>query len=134
VNGIVDPETRIPIWSNDTKCPSPNDNESPLIIPPVPNKPITKASIFKMLWTTAMEYLHEAKKIVIAGYSCPQTDSLARSMFTQFRNMEVTDIFVVDPSSDAVSKYHSLFSGRVKKNVKWHYFNGFHEYIENGLS
>ena len=100
VNGTVDPDTRIPLWSNDTKCPSPDDDESLLIIPPVPNKPITKASIFRMLWTTALEYLHEAKRIVIVGYSCPQTDALARSMFTQFHNRKVSDIFVVDPSSD----------------------------------
>ena len=133
VNGTVNETDRIPIWTVDSKCPSPTDNESLLIIPPVPNKPITRASIFRMLWTTAMEYLHEAKRIVIVGYSCPQTDALARSVFTQFRNMNATDIFVTDPSSDALAKYHSLFSGRVKKTVKWHYYSGFHEYIVNEI-
>ena len=83
IKASVDPEERIPIWSNDatdTKCPSPTDDESPLIIPPIPNKPITRASIFKMLWTTSLEYLTEAKRIIIVGYSCPETDVLAQSM------------------------------------------------------
>lgn len=134
VTGIVDEADRIPICTVDSKCSSPSEDESLLIIPPVPNKPITRASIFRVLWTTAMEYLHEAKRIVIVGYSCPKTDALARSVFTQFRNMNVTDIFIADPSSDALSKYHGLFAGRVKKSVRWVYYGGFHEYIENEIS
>lgn len=131
VAGSVNEQDRIPIWSVDTRCPSPSDDESLLIIPPVPNKPITRASIFRMLWTKAMEYLHEARRIVIVGYSCPQTDALARSVFTQFRNMNVKDIYIVDPSSDALFKYHSLFRSRVRNNVNWHYCEGFHQYIKN---
>jgi hypothetical protein len=133
-NGSVDPALRIPIWSNDTKCPSPDDDESPLIIPPVPNKPITKASIFRMLWTSALEYLHEAKRIVIVGYSCPATDVLAQSMFTQFRNMDVEEIVIVDPASDSLSRYHQLMTGRVRKTIGWQYFGGFREYIEKSIS
>ena len=133
VSGTVDDSERIPIWSVDGPCPTPDDDESLLIIPPVPNKPITRASIFRMLWTTALEYLHEAKKIVIVGYSCPKTDVLAQSVFTQFRNMNATDIYIADPASDALPRYHELFSGRVKKSVRWHYYSGFHQYIENEL-
>ena len=122
-----------PIWSCDVGCPSPEDDESILIIPPIPNKPVTRAELFRTLWTTALEYLHEAKKIVIVGYSCPETDALARSMFTQFKNPNVSDIFVVDPSAKAMSKYHKLFRKAVKnkKAVKWHYSSDFREYIDN---
>ncbi|MCO6413220.1 MAG: hypothetical protein J5I92_10785 [Thiogranum sp.] len=134
INGSVNPDLRIPIWSNDSKCPGPNDDESPLIIPPVPNKPITKASIFRMLWTTALEYLHEAKKIVIVGYSCPATDVLAQSMFTQFRNMDVDEIVIVDTDSGAFSRYHDLIQGRVRKSVRWRYCAGFSEFIEDAIA
>lgn len=129
INGAVDPENRIPIWTNDTECPSPADGESPLIIPPVPNKPITKASIFKMLWTRGLEYLHEAEKIVVVGYSCPATDVLAQSMFTQFHNKKATDITIVDPSSESLSRYHRLMRGRLRRDVRWHYFYSFEDYI-----
>ena len=133
VSGTVDSTERIPIWYADGACPTPSDDESLLIIPPVPNKPITRASIFRMLWTTALEYLHEARKIVIVGYSCPQTDVLAQSVFSQFRNMNVTDVYIADPSSTTLARYHKLFEGRVKQSVRWHYYSGFHEYIENEL-
>lgn len=132
IRGDVNPTERALIWSNDTRCPSPEDNgESPLIIPPIPNKPITKASIFRFLWTTAFEYLHEAQKIVIVGYSCPETDTLAQSMFTQFRNMNVNQVTIVDPAADALPKYDRMISGRMRKSTKWQYYRGFSEYIEN---
>jgi hypothetical protein len=129
ITGSVDPTVRIPIWTNDTKCPSPDDHESPLIIPPVPNKPITKASIFKMLWTTAFEYLHKAKRIVIIGYSCPSTDVLAQSMFTQFRNKKVKEIFIADPDSEALPKFHELMRRAVGKKARWQYYSGFDDYL-----
>ena len=132
VAGSVDNKTeRFPIWSFDVSCPSPEDDESILIIPPVPNKPVTRVELFRTLWTSAMEYLNEAKKIVIVGYSCPETDALARSMFTQFINKGVSEIYVVDPSAEAMSKYYKLFRKAVNKNVKWHYSSDFREYIEN---
>lgn len=134
IKGEVDRKIKIPIWSNDTKCPSPVDNESPLIIPPIPNKPITKARIFNFIWTTAFEYLHEAEKIVIVGYSCPETDSLAQSMFSQFRNKKVKEIVIVDPSPYTISRFSNLLSTCVNKNTKLQYYRGFNEYIDQELS
>jgi hypothetical protein len=129
ISGSVDRNERIPIWTNDTKCPAPDDEESPLIIPPVPNKPITKASIFQMLWTTALEYLHEARRIVIVGYSCPSTDVLAQSMFSQFRNKNASEVVIVNRSSDALTRYHELMKGRLKAGVEWKYYADFRQYI-----
>lgn len=134
INAEVNPNTKIPIWSNDTKCPSPDEDESPLIIPPVPNKPITKASLFRMLWTTALEYLYEAKNIVIVGYSCPDTDVLAQALFTQFRNKEVENIIVCDTDPTVFSKYHELIKGRVNANARWQYFYSFRDYIKYELT
>lgn len=133
INGTCKPESKINIWTEDTKSAKLNDGHSPLIIPPIPNKPITNSRIFSHLWTKAFEYLHEAKRIVIVGYSCPVTDVMARSMFTQFRNMNVKEIYVVDPGADVLSSYVKLMHGRVSRSVRWRYCVGFSEYIENEI-
>jgi len=130
INGSTDPDEKITIWTDDKKCPAPDDGHSPLIIPPIPNKPITATPIFRHLWTKAFEYLHEAKKIVIVGYSCPQADVMARSIFTQFRNMNVTDISIVDPAVGAMQNFVDLMEGRVRKTTRWHYYRGFGEFID----
>tara|TARA_B110000046_G_scaffold163797_1_gene178958 strand:+ start:615 stop:1691 length:1077 start_codon:yes stop_codon:yes gene_type:complete len=134
IDGTCHSTDKITIWTDDTQSAKPDDGHSPLIIPPIPNKPITASPIFSHLWTKAFEYLHEAKKIVIVGYSCPATDVMAQSIFTQFRNMNTTDIYVVDPSADAMANYVELMHGQVKKNVRWHYYRGFSEYLENEVS
>lgn len=134
ITGKTHPTEKIPVWIDDSRLPTPHDNESPLIIPPIPNKPITSSPIFRHLWTKAFEYLHSAKKIVIVGYSCPNTDVMARSIFSQFRNMNATDIYVVDPGVSALSNYVELMHGRVKKHIRWHYYRGLSEYIENEIS
>ncbi|WP_083908742.1 SIR2 family protein [Thioalkalivibrio thiocyanodenitrificans] len=58
------------MWINNRVC-TPEEQETPLIIPPLPQKPITSIAIFRYLWTYAYEYLYEARNIVIAGYSLP---------------------------------------------------------------
>lgn len=62
------------------KSPAPDEERTPLIIPPVPNKPITTISLFTSLWTRASEYLEGARHIVICGYSLPETDTLAKTL------------------------------------------------------
>ena len=57
-----------PIWYSRVGTPAPTDSSSPLIMPPLPVKPITHVSLFRFLWTRAYEYLHEAEEIVICGY------------------------------------------------------------------
>jgi hypothetical protein len=131
INGESNSKDKITIWTDDTKSPSPDDGHSPLIIPPIPNKPITATPIFRHLWTNAFEYLHEAKKIVIVGYSCPQTDVMARSIFTQFTNKTTTDIYIIDPAVNAMQNFVDLMHTRVKKNVRWHYYRTFNDYIRN---
>ncbi len=105
---------KIAIWTN-TELVNLEHKYSPLIIPPIPNKRITSSPIFSHLWTKAFEYLYEAKKIVIVGYSCPATDVMARSMFNQFHNKETTDIYIVDPDSNVLGSYEKLMRGCVKK-------------------
>jgi len=116
------------IWI-DNNCPKPSDNISPLIIPPIPFKPITDISIFRFLWQRAYEYLYEAKNIIIIGYSCPETDTLARSMFTQFKNNNVDTVTVVDPSAAILGSYRKMMKPCIRKDTKWRYFSDINEYL-----
>lgn len=120
-----------PVWCDQKKVPAPEDNISPLIIPPLPNKPITQIGIFKYLWMTAYEYLHHAKEIVIVGYSCPQTDSIAHAMFSHFNNTEVERVIIVDPDATMLSKYRGIFKNKTSKGVRWQYYETFEEYINS---
>jgi hypothetical protein len=116
------------------KAPKPDDSESPLIIPPIPNKPVTRVGLFKYLWQTAFEYIHEAREIVIVGYSCPSTDTLARAMFTHFRSNNLDRIAVVDPNAGVLKNYRDMIkSSQYPTKVKWNYYGSFDDFIENGL-
>ncbi|WP_156002774.1 hypothetical protein [Thioalkalivibrio sp. ALR17-21] len=133
ISGSTVPNNKIPVWSDDSGNPNPADNESPLIIPPIPNKPITATSLFRFLWTLAYEYMHQARKIVIVGYSCPPTDTLARTMFSQFKSAKLEDIFVVDPDATALKLYRELLEPRTASNAKWHYYSDVRAYIEEEI-
>ena len=134
VHGRAKELGRITIWSDDKPCPTPDDSTSPLIIPPIPNKPITAASIFSHLWTTAYEYLHEANELVIVGYSCPPTDTLARTMFTHFENTKLKEISIVDPNARALSSYREMIPERISKRARWTYYSEFRDYIDRTVS
>ena len=91
------------IWLSDT-LPNPGDSTSPLIMPPLPVKPITDIKLFQFLWTKAYEYLHEAEEMVICGYSLPETDRLAMSLFSNFKNNKLNHVTVVDPNPEIMKK------------------------------
>jgi len=133
ISGKVNSDEKEEIWIDDHDFPNPKDLEAPLIIPPVPNKPITAASVFRHLWTVAYEYLHEAENLVIVGYSCPPTDTLARTMFTHFSAKRLKKITIVDPDAVALSKYRSLIPEKVRREATWTYYSTFSEHI-NALS
>jgi len=130
----LEEQDKQPVWCDQKTVPAPDDQISPLIIPPLPNKPITQIGIFKYLWMTAYEYLHHAKEIVIVGYSCPQTDSIAHAMFSHFNNSEVERVIIVDPDANMLSKYRGIFKNKTSKGVRWQYYETFEEYINGECS
>lgn len=113
----------------DGRCPSPDDNNSPCIIPPLPSKPITRISLFNFLWTKAYEYLHEAKELVICGYSLPPTDRLAVSMFGNFSNSHLKKVTIIDPNPDVVKKWRILLDRKKVASTEWIYHTDFKEYV-----
>lgn len=130
----INPDQKEPIWINKSRVPSIFDSVSPLIIPPLPNKPITQVGIFKYLWTTAYEYLHDANEVIIAGYSCPHTDAIAHAMFSHFSNSNIKRVVIIDPDATMLSKYRGLFKSKVSKKVRWQYYENFQEYVDSECS
>ncbi|MCG5534352.1 SIR2 family protein [Halorhodospira sp. 9621] len=119
------------VWQSSTGTPAPDDDASPLIIPPLPQKPITQVSLFQYLWTKAYEYLHEAHEIVICGYSLPQTDNLAQSLFANFSNQNLHTVTVIDPNPGIMKRWRDLFRRKnVPAGTRWRYFEDFGEYID----
>ncbi len=118
------------IWLDRKKSPSPDDNASPCIVPPMPNKPITRIKLFRYLWSVACEYLHEARELVICGYSLPETDALALSLSGQLNNSNLQRITVVDPNPAILARWRKLLLRPQVKNVRWEYHADFAEYVQ----
>lgn len=116
------------IWL-DKKVDAPGNDTSPLIIPPIENKPITNVAIFRYLWSYAFEYLHDCKELVIIGYSLPDSDTLANSLFSQFYNERLKKITIVDPSTETVLKWVKLFERMKSKKFIIEYYTDFCSYI-----
>lgn len=105
-------------------------DEVPLIVPPLPQKPITSVSIFRYLWSYAFEYLSEAKNIILVGYSLPATDRLAVSLFSNFKNENLNNLTIVDPNEEVLGRWIKLFKRSGVKSHDVHYYQDFNEYIE----
>lgn len=121
----------ISIWYSEKGYNSPSDSVSPLIIPPLPTKPITEFGIFRFLWTKAYEYLHEAKHIIVCGYSLPNTDQLAYSLFSNFANRSIEKVTIVDPDTQVLSKWRQLLDRNNIQIKEWGWESDFYHYVEN---
>lgn len=119
------------IWYSDKSCPSPDDDECPCIVPPIPDKPMTKISLFEFLWTRACEYLHEAENIIICGYSLPDTDSLAMSLFGNLSNTRLKRVTVIDPDPSILQRWRDLLINDRNSKAQWTYHSDFREYVES---
>jgi hypothetical protein len=118
------------VWFDNKRCPSPEDSESPCIIPPTPDKPLTKLSLFQFLWSRAAEYLSQAREIVICGYSLPDTDPLALSLFGNVQNSRLQRITVVDPNPAILARWRSLLARPGMAPSQWIYHSDFCEYVD----
>ena len=119
------------VWWQDGRMPSPDDDVSPVLIPPLPVKPITSIKLFNFLWTKAFEYLHEAEELVVCGYSLPDADRLAMSLFGGFKNASLRKITVVDPDAGVVSRWRDLVNRNGVSRPVWQYHADFAEYVDS---
>jgi hypothetical protein len=118
------------VWLSSVGTPRPDDSVYPLMVPPLPVKPITSISLFQYLWTLAYEYLHEAEHIVVCGYSLPDADRLAWSLFGNFSNKTLKAVTVVDPNPAVLTKWRVLFKRRSVAVARWEYFDDFASYVD----
>lgn len=120
----------IDIWHSVRGYNSPSDSVSPLIIPPLPTKPITEFGIFRFLWTKAYEYLHEANEIIVCGYSLPNTDQLAYSMFSNFVNRSIEKVTIVDTDTQVLGKWKRLLDRSNIQIKEWVWESDFYDYVD----
>jgi hypothetical protein len=126
----ADPEWLDPVWIASVGTPKPDESVYPLMIPPLPVKPITSISLFQYLWTVAYEYLHEAQDIVVCGYSLPDADRLAWSLFGNFSNKGLKTVTVIDPNPAVLTKWRALFKRKSVAVARWEYFDDFTAYVD----
>ncbi len=83
------------------------------VCPPGWNKPIDR-NPYKALWRQARLKLESCKSLVIVGYSLPETDLLARALFSEVVRMRsarkkyLSHLVLVDPSDIVKERFTSL--------------------------
>lgn len=128
-----EPDTHMHIWCDRSKTPRPEDDWSPLIIPPLPAKPLSSIGIFQWLWTKAYEYLHQAKHIIVCGYSLPEIDQFAKSLFANFSSERLETITVVDPEANILGKWRNLLGRENIPKLQWQWEHDFSRYVNDML-
>jgi len=119
-----------PIWMDNSRIPRPIDEIAPLIIPPLPTKPITTVGIFNWLWTRAYEYLYDARELVVIGYSMPPADQLAESMFGSFQSRRMERIVIVDPNTAALDRWRTVLRRTGLKGLRWTYYESLDVFLD----
>jgi hypothetical protein len=85
------------------------------VCPPGWNKPIDR-NPYKALWREARLKLESCKSLMIIGYSLPDTDLLARALFSEVVRMRSTrrrylsHLVLVDPSHAVKERFTALFT------------------------
>jgi hypothetical protein len=125
-------DSHMEIWTS-SKIPKPTDNVSPLIIPPLPAKPLSRIDIFKWLWTKAFEYLQQAEEIVICGYSLPEFDQYAKSLFINVPISKLRKVTIVDPDTSMLGKWAEVFRRKKIRDIQWQWAEDFTDYVKSGL-
>jgi len=119
------------VWVDNSSPPSPSDEVSPFIMPPLPSKPITSIKLFNWLWTRAYEYLYEASELIIIGYSLPETDGVAEAMFGSFHNKQLERIILVDPSTNTLDRWREVLGRTGLRKLRWTYYESLSDFLEN---
>lgn len=79
----------------------------PLIIPPVQIKSgLSLHPVLRVVWEAANKVLSAASQIVFVGYSMPETDLAARTLFKEALGERDVELHVVDYREDDSSKAH----------------------------
>ena len=91
-------------------CKDPLSHHTPIIIPPTWNK-AGYQSFVQPVWVAAMKALREAWRIVIIGFSLPETDIFFRYML--MAGLEIgrgVDVYLFDPDPAVAERYKTFLS------------------------
>jgi hypothetical protein len=106
-----------------------NKTESISVLPPGWNKRI-EVNPYRIFWREARLKLENCESLMIIGYSLPETDLLAKSLFAEVirhreaRSRFLKELVIVDPDPQIVQKFFKMFApclgpaGRVFKFSK----------------
>jgi hypothetical protein len=106
------------------------------ILPPGWNKPVDK-NPYKEFWRQARLKLESCKSLLIVGYSLPDTDLLARALFSEVvrsrasREKYLQNLFLVDISDQVKSRFATLFTPALGPYGKVFRFSSFEEFGRN---
>jgi|GEM_PF-3535337 len=95
------------------------DTGIPFIIPPTWNKSDDRA---KKLWDVAYEEITTAKRLIIFGYSFPETDTYVKSLLALALNENkiLQNIIFINPDAELINKtYPSLLNSHFIKHCKF---------------
>ena len=102
--------------------------EPPFIVPPISTKSISEPA--SDIWRVALERLREAKRVVIVGYSMPDTDIYMKFFLKTALgpNADLSDITVFNPALFETNnnakamkdRYSSCFSENLRKRINFY--------------
>jgi len=117
---IVNMKYRFP-WNPKGIADSSGLVSMPLIIPPVKQKKYAfYGNLFKKLWEKAEDVLSSASKIIIIGYSFPDTDYQSNDLFLNafMRRSTFPQIYIINPEPEPIHyKFKSAF-GVPENNIR----------------
>lgn len=114
-------EVSIPFGSMRTEwAKRTGSSETPVIVPPTDSKLGHRRQLANV-WKCAAEELREATRIIVIGFSLPDTDQFFRNFFalSTISNVPLQHFIVVDPFSLAPQRFESLLSARARRRFKW---------------
>jgi len=89
---------------------------NPLIVPPAWNKGMAEEAPFPLLWKAARRALHQARALVLIGYSLPSTDLLFRALLAldtcegMSRHRKLRYLYIANPTDDDVTRLRALLA------------------------
>ncbi|NDV43114.1 hypothetical protein [Flagellimonas sediminis] len=92
----------------------------PLIIPPVQHKEYDQfGSLFESLWNEAEKKIQEADKIIIIGYSFPNTDYRSSELFKSafVKRSTMPKITIINPTPDPIAERFIYELGITESNL-----------------
>ncbi len=119
------------------KCADDNKNIQgpPILVPPAWEKTHYQKSL-SPVWARAAKCLGDANKIIIIGYSMPETDSFFKYLFALGTDSKthLKNVLVINPdnSGDTKNRFEKLFGPGLRNRIKFKE-KTFKEAVDNNL-